>query len=67
MANARASRPGKKPSGPQGEINIPEGSVIGRLPDGRVVARTTYSTGNVKDISLFPDDHPNAKPFDTEA
>jgi hypothetical protein len=67
MANAKPSRPGNKPSGPQGEVNIPTGSVIGRLADGSVVARTTYSTGNVKDIRLFAEDHPDAKPFDTEA
>jgi hypothetical protein len=65
MANAKPSRPGTtKPSGPQGEINIPKDSTIGRLPDGSVVARTTYSTGNVKDIRLFADDHPDAKPFE---
>ena len=68
MANARPSRPGaKKPSGPQGEINIPKDSVIGKLPDGSVVARTTYETGNLKDIHLIASDYPDAKPFDTEA
>jgi hypothetical protein len=68
MANAKPSRPGSKKvaSGPQGEINIPTDSVIGRLPDGTVVARTTYNSGNTKDITLFQDDYPDAKPFADE-
>jgi hypothetical protein len=66
MANAKPSRPGTKKveTGPQGEISIPVGSVVGRLPDGTVVARTTYNNGNIKDIKLFTEDHPNAKPFE---
>lgn len=68
MANAKPSRPGTNQvkTGPQGEVNIPTGSVIGRLPDGSVVARTTYNSGNTKDIRLFAEDYPDAKPFSAE-
>ena len=63
MANAKPSRPGKTKvdSGPQGEVNIPVGSEVVRKPDGKVVARTEYNSGNVLERNLFPDDHKDVK------
>ncbi len=43
------------------EINVPETTEVVRLPDGLVVRRTTYSTGNVSDTIVFPGDHPDAR------
>lgn len=43
------------------EINIPVKTEVVRLPDGLVVKRTTYQTGNVSDTIVFPGDHPNAR------
>lgn len=42
------------------EVNIPEKREIVRLPDGRVVERTTMQTGTVKDQLVFPGDYPDA-------
>ena len=46
---------------PRPEINIPVKTEVVRLPDGLVVKRTTYQTGNVSDTIVFPGDYPDAR------
>ena len=43
------------------EINKLVSREVVRLPDGRVVERSTYDTGNVLEVQVFPGDYPNAK------
>ena len=43
------------------ELNIPVSTEVVRLPDGLVVKRTTYQTGNVSDTIVFPGDYPDAR------
>lgn len=43
------------------EINVPVSTEVLRLSDGRFVRRTTYQSGSVKDVMVWPGDHPNAR------
>jgi hypothetical protein len=51
----------QKPEHTAPEINIPVSKEALRLPSGLVVMRTTYNTGNVSDVVVWPGDHPNAR------
>ncbi len=46
---------------PRLEINVPVKTEVVRLPNGLVVKRTTYHTGNVSDTIVFPGDYPDAR------
>lgn len=48
---------------PRLEINAPVKTEVVRLPDGLVVKRTTYQTGTVSDLIVFPGDYPDARPI----
>ena len=47
---------------PVHEKFIVESREVVRLPDGRVVKRTTYTNGAKNDQLVFPADFPDAKP-----
>jgi hypothetical protein len=65
MANAKPSSPGRNIDNATSgmEINIPKEQVVGINEQGITVRRTVMQNGNVREIQVFPGDHPDAKPF----
>lgn len=56
MANANPSSPGVNQTAGKLEINVPKDVKIVTKDDGRVVRRTEFQTGTVRETEVFPAD-----------
>lgn len=63
MANAIPSRPGINMTAGKLEINIPKDVKVVKTENGRVVRRTEFQSGTIRETNVFPGDHKDATPL----